>query len=173
MRIPPKDTPLTNTRLSSRLLEIYLEALHTRLMRVASVYILVLLPIKDAPEVRRYLSYETSINMQLFVADSSSSPLRWFQDRFYSVSSMEKPSRPLTPESPLTTENPFSDLELQAERQAVRKLDYTILPIVTLFYIVSFMVCFLWLRALSFFLIILQDRSNIGENTPLLWSTAD
>ena len=82
--------------------------------------------------------------MQLFLDDSSSSsPFRYFQGRFYSVSPMEKPSIPSTPESPPTTEDPLSEQELQAERQAVRKLDYTILPIVTLFYFVSFIVCYL------------------------------
>ena len=57
--------------------------------------------------------------------------------------SMEKDPLSLssTPE-PLTTE--LSEVDLQLERQAVRKLDYTILPIMSLFYLVSFLVCF-WL----------------------------
>ena len=52
-----------------------------------------------------------------------------------------------TPESPpsLKIICPLSEHELQLERQleAVRRLDYTILPIITLFYLASFMVCFL------------------------------
>jgi MFS family permease len=45
-----------------------------------------------------------------------------------------------------TIVNPSSEHELQLERQAVRKLDYTILPIMTIFYFLSFL-----------------DRSNIGN----------
>ena len=54
-------------------------------------------------------------------------------------------SKSSTPESPssLKTIGPLSELDLQLERQAVRKLDYTILPIITLFYLSSFMVRFL------------------------------
>ena len=33
------------------------------------------------------------------------------------------------------------DHELQLERQAVRKFDYTILPIMTIFYLLGFLVC--------------------------------
>ena len=46
-----------------------------------------------------------------------------------------------TPEPPLKTIDPLSEHDLQLERQAVRKLDYTILPIVTLFFLASFIVC--------------------------------
>ena len=58
---------------------------------------------------------------------------------------MDKPrlSTSSTPESPLNALGPLSELDLQLERQAVRKLDYTILPFVTLYYLTSFMVCFL------------------------------
>ena len=47
-----------------------------------------------------------------------------------------------TPESPLKTVAPLSEHDLQLERQTIRKLDYTILPIVTLFYLTSSVVCF-------------------------------
>ena len=63
------------------------------------------------------------------------------------------------PESPLKTN---SEHELHLERQAVRKLDYTLIPVVTIFYLVTFLACSLW-NLLRPFLIILQDRSNIGE----------
>jgi hypothetical protein len=48
-----------------------------------------------------------------------------------------------TPESPLNATGPLSEHDLQQERQAVRKLDFTILPIITLFFLASFIVCFL------------------------------
>jgi len=51
-----------------------------------------------------------------------------------------------TPESPLKTINPSTEHELHLERQAVRKLDYTVLPIMTMFYLLSFL-----------------DRANIGN----------
>ena len=55
--------------------------------------------------------------------------------------------------------------DLHLERQAVRRLDYTIIPILSLFYLVSFLVRFFLLsQELPLFLIIYQDRSNIGEN---------
>ena len=56
-----------------------------------------------------------------------------------------------TPESTLKIIGPLSEHDLQLERQAVRKLDYTILPIVTLFYLTSFMVCFLSLTKKTVF----------------------
>ena len=61
-------------------------------------------------------------------------------------STMDKPrsSTSLTPESLLKTVGPLSERDLQLERQAIRKLDYTILPIVTLFYLTSSVVCFLF-----------------------------
>ena len=39
--------------------------------------------------------------------------------------------------------DPLPEHDLQLERRAVRKLDYTILPIVTLLFLASFIVCFL------------------------------
>ncbi|KAF8817612.1 MFS general substrate transporter [Phlegmacium glaucopus] len=51
-----------------------------------------------------------------------------------------------TPESPLKAIIPSSEHELQLERQAVRKLDYTILPVMTMFYFLSYL-----------------DRTNIGN----------
>ncbi|KAF8817607.1 MFS general substrate transporter [Phlegmacium glaucopus] len=51
-----------------------------------------------------------------------------------------------TPESPLKIIIPSSEHELQLERQAVRKLDYTILPMMTMFYFLSYL-----------------DRINIGN----------
>jgi len=72
---------------------------------------------------------------------------------------MEKPcsSTSSTPESPLKpsqnwvgadlkTKGPLSEHDQQLERQAVRMLDYTIIPVVTLFYLTSFI-----------------DRTNIGN----------
>ena len=57
---------------------------------------------------------------------------------------MEKGPLPLssTPKWPPTTTDSEHELQLRVERQAVRKLDYTILPIISLFYLVSFLVCF-------------------------------
>ncbi|KAF8817606.1 MFS general substrate transporter [Phlegmacium glaucopus] len=55
-------------------------------------------------------------------------------------------SRTSLPESPLKTINPSSEHELHLERQAVRMLDYTILPVMTMFYLLSFL-----------------DRANIGN----------
>jgi hypothetical protein len=48
-----------------------------------------------------------------------------------------------TPELLLKTIGPLPEHDLKLERQAVRKLDYTILPIVTLFFLTSFIVRFL------------------------------
>lgn len=62
---------------------------------------------------------------------------------------MAEPCEPttLTPEpAPLNTVDSFSEHELQLEQQAVRKLDYTVLPIVALFCLAS-----------------LLDRTNIGK----------
>ena len=42
------------------------------------------------------------------------------------------------PESPLKTN---SEHELHLERQAVQKLDYTLIPVVTVFYLATFLVC--------------------------------
>ena len=60
-----------------------------------------------------------------------------------------------TPESPLKTIDSLSEHDLQLERQAVRKLDYTLLPIIILFYLASFMVCFFLTKKTVF-----QDVSN-------------
>ena len=73
-----------------------------------------------------------------------------------------------TLESPLKTVDSLSEHDLQLERQAVRKLDYTILPIVTLFFLASYMVCFFSLslsKKMAFVSnhFILQDRTNIGN----------
>ncbi|KAF8815171.1 MFS general substrate transporter [Phlegmacium glaucopus] len=51
-----------------------------------------------------------------------------------------------TPEPPLKTTNLSSEHELQLERQAVRKLDYIILPMMTMFYFLLYL-----------------DRTNIGN----------
>ena len=48
-----------------------------------------------------------------------------------------------TPVLPTTTDPTEHDLQPELERQAVRKLDYNILPIMSLFYLVSFLVCFI------------------------------
>ena len=57
---------------------------------------------------------------------------------------MDKPrlSTSSTPESPLKASGLVSEHDLQLERQAVRRIDYTILPIITLFYLASYLVCF-------------------------------
>ena len=54
-------------------------------------------------------------------------------------------------ESPMKTVNPSSEHDPQLERQAVRKLDYTILPIMTIFYLLSFLVCSFWPAVFRFF----------------------
>jgi hypothetical protein len=53
---------------------------------------------------------------------------------------MEKPLSS-TSEPPLKTSD-LSENDWQLERQAVRKFDYTVLPIITFFYLVSFLVRF-------------------------------
>ena len=72
----------------------------------------------------------------------------YFQDKLKPLRRSETTLLPrhlpfkLSMESPMKTTNPSSEHELQLERQAVRKLDYTILPIMTIFYLLSFLVCF-------------------------------
>jgi len=61
---------------------------------------------------------------------------------------MAEPSLSSTSKSPpsLTTIDPFSEHELQLERQAVRKLDYTIIPVMSILYLLGSL-----------------DRTNIGN----------
>ena len=44
------------------------------------------------------------------------------------------------PESPTTTMGSLSEHELELERKAVRKLDYSILPVMAIFFLLSIMV---------------------------------
>ena len=76
---------------------------------------------------------------------------------------MSLSSAPESPSSPSLNTTNISEYDLQLERRAVRKLDFTILPIMALFYLVSFLVCFFLLSQRIRLLISLQDRSNIGE----------
>lgn len=55
-----------------------------------------------------------------------------------------------TPESPVKTIDLFTEHELQLEHQAVRKLDYILIPIMALFFLASFLVRFLLTRDIDF-----------------------
>ena len=72
----------------------------------------------------------------------------------------------LSPESPLKTISSFSEHDLQLERQAVRRLDYTIIPVLSMLYLLLALVCTYTTRVTQF-LISLQDRTNIGKKNSI------
>ena len=95
----------------------------------------------ELPRIRRHYS-ESSINSIQSIGFRPSLAAVSF-----AVNAMEKgpllfSSTPVSPTSLKTTDPSQHDLQPELERQAVRKLDYNILPIISLFYLVSFLVCF-------------------------------